>query len=361
MNLETGGIERISVGRPDTFAYSVCSPWRDGLGRMHLVAQWRGYDENGGWAAGLARYALPGGEVLDRVTLDVPSTGPPCWSPDLLATILFAGTDGRLYCLGFSHQGDFRRPGGHVPAPHPLAWKNPLRGATVVRILDPTWPTDPRLGRTLLVSMAVREDEDAVGRANPELPQLWWLRLCADGLAIESAGRLVQPSLEHSALPIQEERMARISTTPDGGLVLAFLVRHVGRTDLQLRLATVAHDEETGTLQVDGSEVVALAEGLACSPPVFSEDGRWVYATVKRGLEEVQAETPVRVKRYSVGDALRKPSITGRPCTFLGFAPREWEPSHVDGNRGCEACGEAELPLQWRTCPASTPPLSKRG
>ncbi|AGA30969.1 hypothetical protein Sinac_6913 [Singulisphaera acidiphila DSM 18658] len=355
LNAETGEIERVSVGEPDTFAYSVCSPWRDGLNRMHLVAQWRGYDVNGCWTAGLARYALPGGEVLDRLPLEVPASGPPCWSPDLSATILFAGTDGRLYRHSFGHNGDSNRSRVDGLLPRPLTWKiSPPLGVAILRVLDPTWPIEPSLERTLLVSMAVREDR--ADTSGPELPQLWWLRLSADGWAIEAAGRLVRPALERRGEPIQEERLARISATPDGGLALAYLVRRQGHTDLELRLAPVTVDEETGGLRVDESDVIELTDGLACSPPIFSEDGRWVYVTVKADLAEVQAEAPLRVHRFSVVDSLASPPLAVHPCSSLGFAPHEWEPECTEAVRGCEACGEAETSPRWSVGPAASQP-----
>ncbi len=151
------------------------------------MAQWRGLDKNGQWAAGLARYAFPGGEILDRFPLEVPSFGPACWVPDLAATIHFAGIDGRLYSHSFGGKGKPGRSADEVVAPRSVAWKCPLPGAAVLRIIEPSWLLAPWRGRILLVAMAIRKDP--ADTTQPEHPELWWLRPTPEGHAIEAAGR----------------------------------------------------------------------------------------------------------------------------------------------------------------------------
>ncbi len=100
-------------------------------------------------------------------------------------------------------------------------------------------------------------------------------------------------------------------------MILAYLVRRRGDTGLQLRLAPVGFDEETGGPWAEASRVRILADGLASSPPVFAKDGHRVFAVARARLDEVQQDLPMRVQSYSVLDAFseyRSPAEGASPA-----------------------------------------------
>src|SRR5262249_4930527 len=155
----------------DRLEYGACSPWRDDQGECQVVGRWmqrrRGDPKDCACDAfGLARYALPSGRVLNRVALDAVPTSHPCWFPDMSERVVYAAGDGCLHRLDFNAADQ----DGEDPAPRPVTWRCPPPGKKVV-ICDPVWPTDPRFGRRLVVSIQFRE-----GSTTEVTPgRLWWL------------------------------------------------------------------------------------------------------------------------------------------------------------------------------------------
>ncbi|WP_074317148.1 hypothetical protein [Singulisphaera sp. GP187] len=100
LDTETGLISLDSANGEQGFEDLSCSPWRDGDGRYHMAGRWRDFDSDrsGGLtrAFGLARSTFPASSSVERVDLEIPIWGRPCWSPDRSDRVLFTGGDGRL-------------------------------------------------------------------------------------------------------------------------------------------------------------------------------------------------------------------------------------------------------------------------
>jgi hypothetical protein len=298
LDTRNGQLRTVGLESTDRIEYAACSPWQDGQGRTQLIGLWKEVDGSIIRSMGLGRYALPGGEVLDRVVMEVIPGSPFCWYPGTSLRILFAGWDGRLYHFSFEPlAGD---GAGSFPSdphqPQPLSWKaTPINRGRIL-MADPTWPSDPRLGGRVIVSVTLVEESEPDHRRTRT--QLWWLSLSGDGLVVEEAGRLIAPGPPDPHQPVLEERLASVASTPDGDLVLAYMVRRSGDLMLQLRLVPLGIDSVTGAPQADELDAVDLAGGRASSPPVFSEDGRWVY-TIPR-----VSSVPLQALRSSVVSAL---------------------------------------------------------
>jgi hypothetical protein len=265
---------------------------------------------------GVARCTFPDGEVLDRVGLDVVPASAPCWFPGPAPTILYGGTDGQLYQLAFDDRGP---EGSDEPErqmhPEPISWDCEKPGDGEVRIADPTWPADPRLGGRIVVSLTYLE---RVGEKATFVPaQIWWLKLRDDGRAIEAAGRLTV----HRGRPAVavQERFPSVAATPDRGLALAYLSRPVGQAGWDLKLAPVVLDGGDGHPRARSRASVCLARDAAVSPPVFSPDGSCVLALRSPAKACTQAE------RFPVADALPARDVrqlASRPDPSRGLARR---------------------------------------
>lgn len=317
LDLQSGELEPVRVPGSDLVGSAACSPWQDSRGRVHLVGLWRSRDANGYSAgSGLARYALPGVEELDRVELEVPPRGPVCWFPGTEARVLFIGLDFRIYSFSFDERGD-------ATGPKELIWRMrpPVNGRPMVANL--TWPSDPRLGGRAFVSLNIGERDES----------LWWLELDPDGTAIERSGRLILTAPGGGSEPVSRELFAGISAAPDGGLVAAYFATRRGHAEYQLRIGPVVIDAETGAPRVEESDTVVVAEDRAAHPPAFSPDGRWVYSIPRAG------RMPGRAERHSVVDVLaRRRAPSWRPPVVLQSPPPATRigrrvPSRVTANR----------------------------
>jgi hypothetical protein len=315
------------VLRDGSIADAACSPWRDDRGRSQMVGPWkrgRGQgDRREVQVVGLARFTVPDGELLDRVPLDIPTASRPCWLPGPAARVLFAAGDGRLYRLDFD-DGPGGRPARAAGErrPRPLAWRAEAPAPHGLFLAEPTWPADPRLGGRIVAS-AIIPGRPGVRTAD-EGQHLWWLRLDPGATAIEAAVRLTVPASAGAARVPDDERLPALGTAPDGTLVLAYLARPAGEPRWQLRLAPVAIDP-AGDPGVDPASAQMVARQCAASPPVFSPDGRWVYAVLDRG-----EGAPALVVRHEVAEALAGrsgPPPDGRPpCALPGVAIDEAAP-----------------------------------
>ena len=122
----------------------------------------------GGARFGLARYSLPSGRVLNRVSLDVLPTSHPSWFPDHSSRVLYAGNDGKLYRIDFDG-----KVSGKDPLPRRIAWKCAEPGENLL-IRDPVWLRDPQRKWMLVVSLTFNPNTDDQEKAEWTL---WWLRL----------------------------------------------------------------------------------------------------------------------------------------------------------------------------------------
>jgi hypothetical protein len=297
LDAETGEIERIPLPRTDCIEQAACSPWQDARGRWHIAGRWWSFARDGVPAVGLARVAVPGGEFLDRIELEAWPYGEPCWLPDTSARMLMTQVEGPLCLVSFATPEGPRSPARGVRQPVPLIWRCRPPWPNLIVFREPCCPSDPRLAQRVIVSLALASVEHD-DQATPD-SRLWWLRLSADCLAIEEAGRLIElGGRDREDAPIAVERFPCISATPDGGLVLAFLTQRRGTPGLELRLAPLAIDPTTGRPRVEAATVRVVAGGRAPMRPAFSRDGRGVYTIPEAG------QSALRVERHSVVDTL---------------------------------------------------------
>jgi hypothetical protein len=336
LDVGTGVVERMEVSRSDIVHFAACSPWRDGAGRTHVVAQWRGHGEEGGPGLGLARFVIPGGAILDRVVMDLIPSGSPCWFPDGSARVLFAASDGRLYHVTFEEGDGGTGPavGGGRADPSPLAWP-PAILARTLHISDPTWPSDPRFADLVLATVIER----GPGDVPPERrrTRLWWLRIDPRRPEVVAAGKLIEPEPAAGHREgLAGEYLGTVSVTPDGGLVLAYLVRQPRTLEIRLRLVPLRIDPATGAPRTSEADAVELAGGRAFSPPAFSKDGLWLYSFPN------EPTAPARAERSSVVAALSgRRRRSNAPATLVAALPESpWPGARPASQAGRRTSGQ---------------------
>jgi hypothetical protein len=308
LDVDTGALTRQHLPQADVLEHASSSPWRDARGRVHVVGLWRGGRGHEKLPMGLARYALPGGEAIDRVATDIVPSTPPCWFPDRSSRVLFTGRDGKLYRLAFD---DALRdlPGGSEggkAVPHRVDWGCARPGNGPVLISDPEWPAEPRFAGTILVALTMYGNDTP--DQERERTRLWWLALDPEGTAIVAAGRLIAPAPPDALeAAIAKERHPAVAVLPDGGLALAYLARSEPDMTVCLRVARVDVDPSSGQPHVDPAESVELVRDCLVSPPMFSTDGRSVSVLMAGG-----PQNSARAVRFSVVEALQHQHRAGR-------------------------------------------------
>jgi hypothetical protein len=110
---------------------------------------------------------------------------------------------------------------------------------------------------------------------------------------------------------VREEHLASVSTTVDGRLVLAYLVRRGERRELELMLAPLTIDATTGTPRVNEDDAVTIARNRAFTPPAFSSDHRWLYSFT------AWPPGPVTLERASVLENLSETSPESKVAVLL--------------------------------------------
>lgn len=301
LDVETGKFMRVEFKGNEVIDCATCSPWQDEQGAQHLVARWNCNDPNQEKRGyGLSRFTFPAGEEVERYELDVVPTSRPCFFRDTPGCILFAAGDGVLYRFQFPEMGNAKTEGaGKLQQPQSVKWRttSPVPGKPFVS--DPMWPTDPRFGGRLIVSLTYLDSDPRAGHRVYRRAQLWWLKLNPEATEIIEAGRILSPSLSKSDLGLNSElRSPTIAVAPDGTLVMAYLQQPDRYSSFQLRLAPVRFEGNERTPIVDPAESRVLCESCATVAPIFSGDGRWVYC-----LEKI-CPTDDKPLRFSVPDAL---------------------------------------------------------
>lgn len=277
VDLGTGDPLMLPLPRGEALTQPACAPWKDESGGTQVAGAWRRV--SGDDAAlvtsefGLARFSFPGGEPLDRVPSDIIPEGAPCWYPGTTARILFAAADGGLYRFAFEGaRGPDTSDSGCEARPSPIVWKvtPPGDDERSVRIADPVWPADRRLGGRLIVSLRYQVREGNRLRFTPARP--WALKLDRAGEAIEEATPLGQ-DLEPAGVKV---RFPRVHRAPDGTARLIYLAQRSGRPSWDLRTAplTLASD---GIPQIASEPETIVEAECAFGPPALSPDDRWVY------------------------------------------------------------------------------------
>jgi hypothetical protein len=282
LDVESGEIAAHPLADGDVLEAATCSPWVDERGRRQVVGRWSSRSPNGPSSTshdfGLARYAFPGGEMLDKVSTEIVPVGPPCWFPGTRAQILFAAGDGVLYRHAFETPTGLKQvadaPEGQ-PQPRPLAWRCRPPGLGNVYVSDLNWPEDPRLGGRVLVALRVQAVDPRGGRSLSRT-QLWWLKLNHAGREIVEAGRLMTPDRTGSGPEEFDERFPAVARLPGGRLVLAYLRQRPGQRGWELRSAPLRIDDVRHTPTSLESECRVLGDHYQAAPPAFSGDGRWI-------------------------------------------------------------------------------------
>jgi hypothetical protein len=326
LDASTGRIVSMKLPDNDMLLFARSSPWEGSDGQVQVVGRWLARSAKprglGFGEVGLARCTFPGGEVLDRIPVDVVPLSPPCWFPGPEPRILYGGTDGQLYQFAFDDPAAEESDSDPRARPVPVRWACQKPGHGEVRISDPTWPTDSRLGGRVVASLTYIEGVGAAARFVPS--QLWWLELTGDGGAIKAAGRLMID--RHRGPSSACERFPSLAATPDGGLALAYLASPEGQVGWDMRLAPVSIDPNTGEPRSRSRASVLVARDVAVASPTFSSDGRWLH-----GLPST-ARAPLPAERFGVGEVLaarHERQLAGR-----GDPARPGRRAHaVDGHR----------------------------
>jgi hypothetical protein len=268
VDVETGRQTRVPLPIGDVLSELSSAPNLDMQGRRLVVGRWAevmGISIGAlGQRFGLARVALPSGDVLDRVPTEILPISPPCWYPSSTSRILFTSGDGRLYQFDFANV-DNSGGGEETRVPKPITWREQPPSDKVM-MLHPCWPTGSGFENRLLVSLAVRDESAQVLRMTPF--QLWWLRLDPTGTEIVACGRLIDRP------PEMEQLRPTVARTPEGSFLLAYHSRRAPQTGWRLRVTNVRFDPETDHPTADRGWTLEQLD--KSSPITLSADGQWL-------------------------------------------------------------------------------------
>jgi hypothetical protein len=151
-------------------------------------------------------------------------------------------------------------------------------GLGSVSLADPEWPSEPRLGRRLLVALQVLERVE--GLLSYSSSQLWWLQLDRDRMTIVAAGPLLRPDPTIPASGSWGDHFPALLSGPGGEMALAYLTFRPGVHLGQLRIAPLRIDPATGEPSAAGGGPVLASNcvGTALAP---SADGRQLCCVVQ--------------------------------------------------------------------------------
>ena len=289
INPETGEFKVIPVQVDGILEAASCSPWVDDSGKRQIVGRWSSRQNQGpkaiSTAFGLGRYSFPDGELIDQINCETVPVHAPCWYPGTQARILFSGGDGELHQFAFESLGTSETEsaiGQPVESePTTLTWSCPKPGSGKVFIGETTWPTDPRLGGRLIVSMRIQERTGS-GHLEFSRSELWWMKLDVAGTRIIDVGPLINHDVSRDEIIDFEERWPVISGLPDGSLALAYAHQADQRQGLSFHLGKVRISERGELVPVRESEMRQLSALSQPTSPSFSADGRWISILIEK-------------------------------------------------------------------------------
>ena len=303
LDSETGALTRSRLADFARLEYASCSPWRDDRGEYQVVGLWNGSSEDAAalrhGGMGLARYAFPGGRLLDRVPTEMIPASAPCWLPGTSASVLFAATDGRLYRFGFEPDPGYHdEPADEESGPRRVVWRCRPPGVGEVWVGDPHLPSDPRLAGKLVVSLRIWEQATRTRRLSRA--ELWWLEINSDGTEIVGAGRLTPRDTG------TEEHWPVVGARSDGGMTLAYLVRRDPYPGWRLQVVPLVIDRRTGAPRVSGPPMATAHDACSPGPPAFSANGEWL--NILTGDER----SPAHIERLAVEPRLARESLASQ-------------------------------------------------
>jgi hypothetical protein len=324
---EAGRIEPLPLPEGEALDCARGSPWRDFQGRWQVAG--RGWSVSGPRrnaitsAYSLALYEFPGGAVRDRVETAHLPTGALCWEPGTSARVLYTAGDRALYWHDFegSAPSGANERGGNS-RPQPLSWECAQPGLGSILLADPAWPPDSALGRRLLVSLQLLEQDGGILRRSSW--RLWWLRLDRDRMTIVAAGPLLPPDPAIPGSQSWGDHFPTLLSGPGGELALAYLTYRPGVHLSELRIASVRIDAITREPRAAGRGTV-LASDCVRTAPAPSADGRRICCVVQPEGSRPKVlclDLAGADRRLGLGDDLGWPGAVSRPPSPLG----PWRP-----------------------------------
>lgn len=292
------------------------SPWLDESGQPEVVGLLlSGAGDRRSDGFDLARVTFPDGRVLDRVGLEAPPSGFPCWYPGTRARVLFCASDETLYRYDFEPpEGGATGVARDMGRPRPIRWGCIAPGGGAVRTTDPCWPTDPRFARIILVGLRLPWPES--GRARYSTSRIWWLRLNPRGDEIVEAGPILDVSSD------TEARSPSVGPTADGGLALAYFTSR-NSASWDLRVSPLTFDESGRPRPLNELGPRLAGRCLATTPPTFSTDGRWLTVVRTDGPGSLAV---LRLDLATLLSPTTPASAASAPPTETPTPPGKWSP-----------------------------------
>ncbi|WP_165223714.1 hypothetical protein [Aquisphaera insulae] len=275
---ESGRCDGLALPSGERWEFVEVSPWSDGAA-LEAVGRYYRIDAEEGF--GMARFRLPGGEIIERIRADVLPTSRPCWVPGRPGRTIFAAGDGRLYRCDFAPgkeaAGAMAEEGG---APRELEWRCPPPSTVPCFLADPSLCSDPRYG-TLAVATLISLRYDSRGNQE-QSTSFWWFRLDPDATAIEACGLLLDDQPERRGAGKRLQRYPILSVSRDGELALIHLGRDDRADSMEMICVPLEIDPRTGGPRLrPGARPTTIAEGCEPIPPVVAADGRTAYGCSK--------------------------------------------------------------------------------
>jgi hypothetical protein len=301
VHLDSGQLQTLALPPDMGIDKASLSPWEEDGRRQIVGVGWNRSGAEGSLSRtdfGFVRMSLPDGEVLDRLILSEEALpwDAPCWVPGAPASVLYVGSDDRLYRVDF--KSSLLGPNALEAVdrhPRPLEWQVSFPRASGVQFRDLTWPDEPRLGGRALVSLRFKDRE--TGRYTDW--QIWWMQLDWNGTSVVALGQLLAPGSSDTAVSLRLPNLVSVYGEP----ALAYLARRPGEPGWQLRVAPIHFDPDSGSPQAHDVDSRLLAENCLPSSPVASPDGRWITVVRTSGPQ-------LRTERIAIpGDA--EPDLTG--------------------------------------------------
>lgn len=245
---------------------------------------------------GLVRFPLAGGPIQREVPGSAVVAGRACWLPGSPSRVVFPAGDGGLYLQDLTAGGVDTGDDEGVPTPPlRLAWRAGLEDGEYGFLADAACPPASALGGRLVVILYPGRKDGPKVRLGA--PQIWWLKLDPGATAIAAAGRLTVPVQDDCGAD-EQERLPNVGVSPDGRTILSYLSRPSDRNTWRLKVAPIDLDPHSGEPRVRADEVHDLGAGYATTAPVFSPDGRWLLAVLRRETRDG------RVRKFEVADVL---------------------------------------------------------